>query len=199
MASVTKKLENAVKALDKGQLKKALYSTDHEKTQRQHQSVERAARTCLANRSDKEACKGAMKKARDEIQETISAPIDDTSLEGMDEYLPPSQPQAEAPVEAPAGPTDEELYEECQECHIAVAATQFAQACGSDPEGGICKLISERLDDETTEPAHWLKVMTETAEKAEGEQKEKMTAALSELTEYLRRKDSPFLKEMDNG
>lgn len=140
----------------------------------------------------------AIKNARDEVQETITPPIDDTSLEGMDEYLSPSQPQAEVPVEAP-GPTDEELYENCEECHVAVAATQFAQACGSDPEATICKLISERLEDETTEPTHWLKVMTETAEKAEGEQKEKMTAALSELTEYLQRRDSPFLKELDNA
>ncbi|MBA7666145.1 hypothetical protein ES703_74222 [subsurface metagenome] len=39
--------------------------------------------------------------------------------------------------------------------------------------------------------------MVETAEQAQGEAKEQMVAAVTELTEYLERKDSPFLKELD--
>ncbi|GAI55910.1 unnamed protein product [marine sediment metagenome] len=41
--------------------------------------------------------------------------------------------------------------------------------------------------------------MVETAEQAEGEAKEEMVAAVTELTDYLQRRDSPFLKELDKG
>jgi len=65
------------------------------------------------------------------------------------------------------------------------------------PETKACEPISEKLADETTEPVDWIKAMIETAEQAEGEPKEKMTAAISELTDYLERKQSPWLKEID--
>jgi len=192
-----------VKALDQGQLKKALYLTEgNEKISRQHQFVEEAARTCLANKDNKEVCQAAMNEARNKIQDTISLPIDDTSLEGLGEYLSPEK-QPDEPKEAqPASEkTDEELFEECEECHVAVAAARFAEVCAEHPEeaGSACKVISEKLEDETTEPAAWIKAMVETAEHAQGEAKEKMVAAVSELTDYLERRNSPFLKELDKG
>ena len=39
--------------------------------------------------------------------------------------------------------------------------------------------------------------MVETAESAKGEAKEKMVAAVTELTDYLEKRDSPFLKELE--
>ena len=137
----------------------------------------------------------AIKEAKDKIQETITLPIDDTSLEGLEEYLTEAQPGETKPSEK----TDEELYEECEECHVAEAAVRFAEICAEHPEddGASCKLISEKLEDETTEPAAWIKAMVQTTEQAQGEAKEKMAAAVSELTEYLQRRDSPFLKELD--
>jgi len=63
--------------------------------------------------------------------------------------------------------------------------------------GASCKLISEKLEDENTEPAEWIKAMVETVEQAQGEAKEQMAAAVTELTDYLERRDSPFLKELD--
>ena len=117
---VTKKLEDTVSALDKGQLKKALYLTEgHEKLSRQHQFVDEAARTCLANKDNKEVCKAAMNEARNKIQDTISLPIDDTSLEGVEEYISPEKQPEE--TKSSSEKTDEELYEECEECHIASA------------------------------------------------------------------------------
>ncbi len=213
---VTKKLEDTVSALDKGQLKKALYLTEgHEKLSRQHQFVEEAASTCLANKDDKEVCQAAIKEARNKIQDTVSLPIDDTSLEGLEEYmteqiLPEDTKPAETPVpvETPAAPsgflskaqkTDEDLFRECEECHVAVAASKFADVCAGNREeaGGGCEIIGRSLENENTEPADWIKAMIETSEKAQGKAKEEMTAAITELTEYLEGRSSPLLKALD--
>lgn len=212
---VTKKLEDTIKALDGKQLKKALYLTEgHEKLSRQHQYIQEAARTCLANKDNKEVCQAAIKEARNKVQDTISLPIDDTSLEGLEEYMTEQKLPEEAkpletpvPVEAPAAPsgflakaekTDEELFEACEECHVAVAASRFADVCAEKPEeAGSCELIGRSLEDETTEPADWIKAMVETTEKAQGKAKEEMAAAIAELTDYLQKRDSPFLKALD--
>lgn len=194
---VTKRIEDTVKALDQSQLKKALYLTEGiEKLGRQHQFVEEAARICLANKDNKEACGSAIKEARNKVQDTITLTIDDTSLEGLEEYLSPEN----QPAVQPAGEkTDEELYEECEDCHVAVAAVRFAEVCAEHPEeaGNACKAISEKLEDENTEPADWIRAMVETAEQAQGEAKEEMVAAVTELTDYLERRNSPLLAELD--
>ncbi len=194
---ITKKIEETIKALEQGQLKKALYLTEgNEKLSRQYQFIDEAARICLANKDNKEACQQAIREARNSVQDTITLPIDDTSLEGLEEYLSPKN----QPVAQPAGEkTDEELYEECEECHVAVAAVRFAEVCAEHPEeaGNACKAISEKLEDENTEPADWIKAMVETAEQAQGEAKEQMGAAVTELTDYLERRNSPLLEELD--
>ena len=199
---VTKRIEDTVEALNQGKLKKALVLTDREGLEKHHQIVEQAARACLANKDNKEACTMAIEEAKEKVRETITLPIDDTSLEGLEEYLSPESP-AEKPKETQptSEKTDEELFEECEECHVAVAAARFAEICAEEPEesGASCKLISEKLQDETTEPADWIKAMVETAEQAQGEAKEQMVAAVTELTDYLQRRDSPFLKELDKG
>ncbi|GAI60943.1 unnamed protein product, partial [marine sediment metagenome] len=78
--------------------------------------------------------------------------------------------------------TDEELFEECEVCHVAVAASRFAEICTEHPEGAgaSCKLISAKLEDETTEPTDWIKTMVKTAEQAQGEAKEEMVAGAGE-------------------
>lgn len=213
---VTKKLEDTIKALDGKQIKKALYLTEgHEKLSRQHQYIQEAARTCLANKDNKEVCQAAIAEARNKVQDTISLPIDDTSLEGLEEYMTEQKlPEEIKPAEAPPPPveipapsssflskaekTDEELFEECEECHVAVAASRFADVCAETPEeAGSCELIGRSLENENTEPADWLKAMVETAEKAQGEAKEEMVGAITELTEYLERRNSPFLKALE--
>lgn len=197
---VTKRIEETVKALEEGQLKKALSLSEADGLEKHHRFVEEAARTCLANRDNKEACEMAIREARDKVQDTITLEIDDTSLEGVEEYLSPEKSPEEAKEAPPASEkTDEELFEECEECHVAVAASRFAEICADHPEdaGTSCKLISEKLEDENTEPTDWIKAMVETAEQAQGEAKEQMTAAVSELTDYLERRNSPFLKELD--
>jgi len=193
---VTKRIEDTVKALDKGQLKNALGLTDRRGLERHHQIVEAAAHTCLQNKDDKEVCKKAMSDAKDKIQETITVPEDDTSLEGVEDLL--SGTPAETPKPS-AEKTDEELFEECEECHIAEAAVIFSQICAENPEGAgeSCRVIAEKVADETTEPADWIKTMVETAESAQGEAKEKMTAAVTQLTDYLQERNSPLLKELD--
>ena len=142
----------------------------------------------------------AIKEAKDEVQNTITLDINDTSLEGMEEYLAPEKPGEEPKEARPTSEkTDEELFEECEECHVAVAAARVADICAEYPEdaGGACKVISEKLEDENTEPADWIRAMVETAEQAQGEAKEQMAAAVTELTDYLGRRNSPFLKELD--
>lgn len=196
---VTKKIDDAIKALDENQLKKALYLTENNpKLQRQHQFIEEAARTCLANKDNKKVCEEAIKMARDEVKETVSVPIDDTSLEGLEEYLSPTPAPTSQEEEPAEQKTDEEIFEECQECHVAVAAARFADICAEKPEEtGSCELIGRSLEDEKTEPVDWLKAMIETAEKAQGSAKEEMSAALTELTTYLEGKESPFLKALE--
>ena len=197
---VTKRIDDTVKALEAGQLKKALILTDREGLEKHHQFIEQASRTCLANKDNKEACTMAIEEAKEKVQETITLPIDDTSLEGLEEYLSPESP-AEKPKETQptSEKTDEELFEECEECHVAVAAARIAEVCAERPAeaGNACKVISEKLEDENTEPADWIKAMVETAEQAQGEAKEQMVAAVTELTDYLERRNSPFLKELD--
>jgi len=199
---VTKRIEDTVKALEQGQLKKALYLSEANGLEKHHDFIEQAARTCLANKDNKEACALAIKEAKEKVQDTITLDIDDTSLEGLGEYLSPEKPPEQSPETQPTSEkTDEELFEECEECHVAVAASRFAEICAEHPEdaGASCKLISEKLEDENTEPADWIKAMVETAEQAQGEAKEQMVAAVSELTDYLERRNSPFLKELDKG
>jgi hypothetical protein len=211
---VTKKIEDTISALDKGQLKKAIYLTEgHEKLSRQHQFVEEAARICLANKDNKEICRAAINEARNKIQDTVSLPIDDTSLEGLEEYMTEQNlPEETKSVETPAAPsgflakaqkTDDELgkeaFEECEECHVAVAASRFADVCAENREeaGGGCELIGRSLANENTVPVDWLKAMVQTAEKAQGKAKEDMAGAITELTEYLERRNSPLLKALD--
>lgn len=197
---VTKRIEDTVKALEQGQLKKALYLSEAQGLEKHHHFVEQAARTCLANKDNKEACAVAIKEAKNQVQETITLPIEDTSLEGLEEYLSPEKLPEQPPETQPASEkTDEELFEECEECHVAVAAARVAELCAEYPEdaGGACKVISEKLEDENTEPADWIRAMVETAEQAQGEAKEQMAAAVTELTDYLGRRNSPFLKELD--
>jgi len=197
---ITKRIEDTIKALEQGQLKKALYFTEARGLEKHHRFVEQAARTCLANKANKEACSLAIKEARDKIQDTITLPIDDTSLEGVEEYLSPEKSPEQPPETQPTSEkTDEELFEECEECHVAMAAARIAEICTEHPEeaGASCKLISERLEDKNTEPADWIKAMVDAAEHAQGEAKEQMVAAVTELTNYLQKRDSDILKELD--
>lgn len=199
---VTKRIEDTVKALEAGQLKKALYLTEADGLERHHSFIEQSARTCLSNKDNKEACSMAIKEAREKVQDTISLPIDDTSLEGLEEYLTEQKPveQASSTGEAQKPEqekTDEELYEECEECHVAVAASRFADICADNPEeAGSCELISKSLEDEKTEPVDWIKAMVQTAEDAKGKAKEEMVESVSELSDYLERRDSPILKQL---
>ncbi len=99
---------------------------------------------------------------------------------------------------AKAEKTDEEIFQECEECNVAVAAAKFADICAERrEEAGGCELIGQSLEDKNTEPVDWLKAMVQTAEKAQGKAKEEMTGAITELTEYLERRNSPLLKALD--
>jgi hypothetical protein len=215
---ITKRIDDTVKALDEKQLKKALYLTENNpRLEKHHGWIQDAARTCLDNRGDKAVCEQAIREARNRVQGTVSLPIDDTSLEGLEDYMTeqnlpeesvPVQVQETAPAETAPGPsgflakaqkTDEDLFENCEECHVAVAASRFADVCAeSREEAGVgCELIGRSLENENTEPVDWLKAMVETAEKAQGRAKEEMNAAIADLAEYLERRNSPLLKAID--
>ena len=144
----------------------------------------------------------AIEEAKEKVQDTVTLPEDDTSLEGLEEYLSPEkQPEEPKETQPSSEKTDEELFEECEECHVAVAAARVAEICAELPEeaGNACKVISEKLQDENTEPADWIRAMVSTAEQAQGEAKDQMVAAVTELTDYLERRNSPFLKKLDEG
>ena len=201
---ITKRIEDIKAALEKKELKRALYLSEAKGLERHHQWIEEAARTCLANKDNKKACEQAIKEAREMVQETVSLPLDDTSLEGLEDYLSKPEPESVKPPTAPSGflakaqKTDAELFEECEECHVAVAAAKFADICAEKPEeAGGCELIGRSLENENTEPVDWLKAMVQTAEKAQGKAKEEMVGAISELSDYLGQRNSPLLKALD--
>jgi hypothetical protein len=205
---VTKRIEEITKALDQKQLKRALYLSEAKGLERHHEWIQEAASTCLASREDKPTCEKAIQRASEKIQGTVSLPLDDTGLEGLEEYMTEQElPEETKSVETPAVPsgflskaqkTDEELFEECEECHVAVAASRFADVCAENrEEAGGCELIGRSLENENTEPVDWIKAMVQTAEKAEGKAKQEMAGAITELTEYLERRNSPLLKAID--
>lgn len=205
---ITRRVDEITGALDKKQLKRALFLSEAKGLERHHEWIKEAAGTCLANRENKGACERAIKEAREKVQSTVTVPLDDTSLEGLEGYMTEQKLPSETGVaKAPAVPsgflakaqkTDEELWDSCEECHVAVAAAKFADVCAEKPEeAGDCEVIGRSLADEKTEPVDWLKAMVQTAEKAQGKAKEEMVGAMTELTDYLERRKSPFLKALD--
>jgi len=205
---ITKRIEDITGALDKKQLKRALFLSEVKGLETHHQWIEEAAHTCMANKDDKKVCEQAIKEAKDKVQGTVSLPLDDTSLEGLEDYMTePKLPDETATVKTPMAPsgflakaekTDDEIWEACEDCHVALTAAKFADVCAENrEEAGGCELIGRSLEDENTEPADWIKAMVQTAEGAQGKAKEEMVGAITELTDYLERRNSPFLKALD--
>lgn len=186
---VTKRLEETIEALGKGQLKNALFLTDRPELEKYHSWIEEAARGALG---DKENAKKYMTEAQDRIQATLTNPLEDTSLEGVEEMLKEEEPMKAKSREEM---TDEELYEECEECHIANAVVASTEICDKHPQAA-CTLITSRLDTEDIEPEEWLKALQEARDKSEGEAKQEFDLILSDLVQYLERRSSPFLKAL---
>ena len=187
---VTKRIEDAISALEKGQLKQALYLTDRTEMGRENAWVREAAQKAL---DDRENAKTYMLEARDKLKAAITPPLEDTSLEGVEEMLNETIPKTKTTSEM----TDEELYDACQECHIANAVVAATEICDKHPQT-VCTLISSRLDKEDVEPEEWLKVLLETRDKSEGEARQEFDIILSDLVQYLERRKSPFLKALTN-
>ncbi len=204
-SGTTGRIANAAKALNQGRVKAALMMTDREKLDREHLIVVSTAKKCVA---DKENCPTICKEGAQQLLARITTEYDDTDLEGLEDYMTEQKlPDETGTVKTPAAPsgflakaqkTDEELFEACEECHVAVAASRFADVCAEMPEeAGECEVIGKSLANENTEPADWLKAMVQTAEKAQGKAKQEMAGAITELTEYLERRNSPLLKAID--
>lgn len=183
---VTKRIEETLQALEKGELKNALFLTDRTEMGREHAWVEEAARKAL---DDRENAKKYMLEARDKLKAAITPPLEDTSLEGVEEMLNETAPKTKSTSEM----TDEEMYEECQECHIANAVVAASEICDHHPQTA-CTLITSRLDKEDIQPEEWLKVLVEAKEKSEGEARQEFDLIVDDLMGYLKRKNSPFLK-----
>ncbi|MBA7528642.1 hypothetical protein ES705_20830 [subsurface metagenome] len=187
---VTKRIEDAISALEKGQLKQALYLTDRTEMGRENAWVREAAQKAL---DDKENAKTYMLEARDKLKAAITPPLEDTSLEGVEEMLNETIPKTKTTSEM----TDEELYDACQECHIANAVVAATEICDKHPQT-VCTLISSRLDKEDVEPEEWIKILLETRDKSEGEARQEFDIILSDLGQYLESRKSPFLKALTN-
>jgi len=195
---VTKRIDETIAALEKGQLKNALYLTDRPEMARARGWVEEAARKALA---DKKNARKYMNEAKDKLQATVTLPLDDTSLEGVEEYLnvmPSTEPKEEVAVKPKEEMTDEEMYENCEDCHVAAAAAAAADICEEHPQT-ICNVISERLDKEDIQPEDWIKALREAAAKSEGEAKVKLDAVMADLRGYLQRRNSPFLEAWEES
>lgn len=168
--------------------------------ERQHDWVKEAARVCIGNK-DKKTCEVAIKGARDKIKETITDPLEETGLGGVEEYLSPEvkPPEANKETEGEKSPdemTDEELYESCEPCHIGTAVVQFSEINKEHPSELATKLIDEKIGG-YVEPEDWIKNMIQVCEGTEGDAKAKFCSSLADLHGYLERRDSPILKKLD--
>jgi hypothetical protein len=190
--NTTKRVEKTIEALEKKQLKNALFLTDRPETARHHQWVEEAARTCLTNKGNKERCDAAIKEAKAKIVETTTVAMEDTSLEGIEEMLEPENTVQEPQV---AEKTDEELYENCPECHLADAAVKFAEI-SRHCTGEATEL--ENLAEGDTPPEKWLREMKRIKDNATCGQ-EAYQEVWNELTSYLKERESPILKGLEEG
>lgn len=185
MSGVTHRIEEAVKALEKGQVKKALTLTDSKKTLRHHQIVSDAARQCL---SDQVECSNYLKDAAQKLKDTITAPLDTTDLEGVEEMLE-RKPIRQKPQ------NDEE---NCEECHVADAIVKFHEISSNCGNVALTQRIEEMSDDKTMPPTKWLKEMIEITEQARCG-RDDYQIVLGELTDYLQGRDSPILRKLDES
>lgn len=178
MGGVTSRIERAIKALEEGKVKKALFLTDNEKTKKQHDIVLGAAKKCL---EDKESCPVNLQAATSSLKETITAPLDEVGLEGVEEYF-----------------EEKGEEQECDACEVADAVIKFGNICRECPDDGACDKIEENLKDDNTSPEKWIKTMVEISEKAECE-KSAYEVVLKNLVEKLEKTNSSLLKSIDEA
>jgi hypothetical protein len=104
------------------------------------------------------------------------------------------------PQETPANTPTDEAYLQSEECNVATAAASFVKIAQKDECDGNEALgkLQPLLDDKSTPPEKWFKIMTEITEEATCD-KLKYVEVLGELTQYLEKRDSPILKNIDKG
>lgn len=197
---ITKRLEQVETALSEGKLKKALSLTEGiPKLEQHHEWIADAARTCLTDKGNKKACEEAIKMATAKVKSTTELPEDDTSLEGLEQYLEPKVEKTEEATEKPSEEmSDEEAYEHCHECHIVDAVVKFNDIAEGCQDAEVIDKIAEHAKNEDTPPTEWMQCLIEVAEKPSCGQ-DKYKQVLGELSDYLQKEDSPILKEMDKG
>jgi hypothetical protein len=209
MSGATKKIEEAAKSLEAGLIKKAVLLTDSSKTEKAHKIVVDIAKQCVANKEDcKDFCKEGAVKLKDMITPTTDNNDDLEEIlaeeEGRTQNAPSSQESPPSP-DAPTSPdkpvaemSDDEAFNNCEECNIAAAAATFVKIAQKDECDGNKALakLQPCVDDNMTTPEKWLKTMAEVAENATCD-KLKYGEVLGELTDYLQKRDSPILKNLD--
>lgn len=193
--NTTKRVEKTVAALKAGHLKEALILTDNrEEVADIHAQVVEVANQCLAN---KEGCKGLMSKAATDINKAIVVDPEAESLDGVAELLTPApagEPKAPADV---SDPEADALYAECEECHVAGTVVEFAQI--SEQCTGNSEEITKMLDNPNTTAQEWIKKMREMSENPDACGVDQMKAKLGELEDFLKQRDSPFLKPAEKA
>lgn len=202
MAGATKRIEEASKALGEGMVKKAMLLTDSSRTAREHAVVVGIAKQCVAN---KEECAKYCREGAAQLKDRITATTD--TNEGLEEMLQEEEqkglpPEDKVKVKLAPEPekTDDELLADCEECNVAGAAASFVRIAEKDECDGETAMdaLQPCLDNELTTPETWLKTMTKVAEQATCN-KQKYGEVLGGLTDYLQKRDSPILKNLDKG
>ncbi len=195
---VTHKLEKTVEALDKKQLPNALYLTEKKGLERQHEWVRKAAETCVA---DESKCKGAIKEAKDKIIDSMTAPLESTDVEDLKAYLKEDKPveNKDRASQETHEPTDEELFLECEDCHVADAVVKAAKVCNDYPDQHVCDKIGEKIENPDVTPETWIKTLVSVKKEVEGPAKEKITGIVDDLHGYLEKRNSPFLPAFEDN
>jgi Fe-S-cluster-containing hydrogenase component 2 len=204
---IAQKVAAASQALSEGKIKKAMLLTDTVKTQPEHKIVVDIAKKCV---EDKEKCLDFCEEGAIIMKDRITPVNDEVGAEGLEEMLKEEEAReqvlplsTEEPISESAALTKkemsaEEAYESCMECHVANAAVLFAKIAEKDECDGkkVTEKLQPLLDDQLTPPEKWIKTMAEITEEATCD-KLKYGEVLGELTDYLGKKDSPILKNLD--
>lgn len=178
--SVTKRIERAIEALEKGQVKRALYTLDHQETADLYPVVEEAAKSALKDRGHS---KTYLEEARNKLLATTRVPLDEVGLDGVSEFI------------NSRGSDSGDDYEDCEECHVAVAVSAFNDICSENPQESCTMICDDRPD---ISPAEWVRRMAQVEAEASRSAKQPFSEVLGELVDYLGRRNSPILDELKN-
>jgi len=146
--------------------------------------------------NEEEAIKDIARNEAQNMLRQIDEPVLD-SVEKETQEQPTNKTQSHArDKKAQATPKSSirSLDEECEECWIATAVNAINTLCQENPEKMSSRLIDEVIGRDDIEPNEWIRRLRQTCEQSQSPAKNQCELALNELKQYLKKRNSPYLK-----